>query len=251
MCGIVGIIGDPIQQSAVDAFNTLFYLNELRGGDGCGVMTVNAVSAGQPKRIGMPDVYKSSSETCDEMQCGPEYEAITKPTGLKRLLLGHARAKTKGLVSDENTHPIISENIYGVMNGTLKGARWNANPDVSDSNALFTAMGTEGVLPVLQEIKDEPYALAWHDAVEDQFFMIRSKDRPMALLKLTGDCVLFASDYLFLDFVAKYHKLSVEKDGLFELAPDTLIAWNLKETYVSKPVYVGSPVEYFEKKQVG
>lgn len=247
MCGIVGVIGWPITKDALEAFHTLFYLNELRGGDGVGF--VSAKNTSMPGVNGISyQTIRDHQYTAEQLQLYSEdYEKLTTFHNDNRLLMAHCRAATVGGVTKENTHPIILPSLIGVHNGTLKLVKYNAEGK-TDSQVLYETIEAVGWPTVYEEIKDQPYALAWVDTRTHVFSLTRSKDRPMSCLKLNTDTLFFASDWKMLDFVRRFHNLSIPKGGLFEVMPGELIEFNLKKHTVTEPIYVGPSIK---EKKVG
>ena len=247
MCGIVGVIGWPISDESLKAFHTLFYLNELRGGDGVGVVNAkNTTIMGSPTTV--YTTFKDHQMTAEMAQVySEEYEKMTKFSHENRLIMGHCRAATIGKVETKNNHPIILDTLIGMHNGTIKLPKYNAEGK-TDSQVLYETIESLGWDDVYEEIKDEPYALAWVDTDKDILHLTRSKDRPLCCMKLESDTLFFASDWKMLDFVRRFHALRIPKNGLFEVMPGELVKFNLKATTVSNPLYVGPSVTNTEKK---
>ncbi len=248
MCGIVGVLGYPIAEDSLRAFDTLFYLNQLRGGDGIGLLNVrNTTVMGTPTAV--YTAYKDHDMTAEMAQLYSEdYEKITTHHYENRLILGHCRAATIGKVATENNHPIMLDSLIGVHNGTIKLPKYNAEGK-TDSQVLFETIESLGWPEVYEEIKDEPYALVWVDKENNTLSLTRSKDRPLCCMKLEGDTLFFASDWKMLDFIRRYHNLRVMPKGLFEVVPGELVKFNLRANQVTTPIDVGPSVP--EEKKVG
>lgn len=250
MCGIVGVLGYPISEESLRAFHTLFYLNELRGGDGIGLLNVkNTTVMGTPTSV--YTTLKDHEMTAEMAQTySDEYDKMTKFDHANRLILAHCRAATIGKVTTENNHPIILEDLIGVHNGTIKLPKYNTEGK-TDSQVLYETIESLGWPEVYEEIKEEPYALVWVDKVKNTLSLTRSKDRPLCIMKLEGDTLFFASDWKMLDFIRRYHGLRVMQKGLFEVMPGELVQFNLRAHQVTTPMYVGPSVPAVEEKKVG
>jgi len=250
MCGIIGVLGWPISDESLRAFETLFYLNELRGGDGIGLVNVkNTTVMGSPTTV--YTTFKDHEMSAEmAITYSDEYDKMTKFNHENRLIMGHCRAATIGKVSTENNHPIILDSLIGMHNGTIKLPKYNAEGK-TDSQVLYETIESLGWPEVYEEIKDEPYALAWVDKEKAVLSLTRSKDRPLCCMKLESDTIFFASDWKMLDFVRRYHTLRVLPKGLFEIMPGELVQFNLRANTVSAPLYVGPSVPAEQEKKVG
>ena len=245
MCGIVGVIGWPINQPHLNAFHTLFYLNQLRGGDGVGLISANSTTQMGRTRIDYATMRDHNMTAEMAQQYDEDYEKMTTQHPSLRAVVGRCRSATVGGVKTENNHPIIVGDLIGVHNGTIKNTKYNVEGK-TDSQVLYETIDAIGWEDTYKEIENEPYALAWFDKTSDHLTLTRSKDRPLACLKLNEDVLFFASDWRMLDFMARHHALPIPKGGLFTLMPDEMAKFDMKAHAVSTPVYVGPSV--VEKK---
>lgn len=173
MCGIVGFVGTGKSQFDLNTIKILMYVNsKQRGTDACGVFT---------PELG---ILKSTGEAYDFLY---KNEDKIVPSNI---FIGHVRAKTKGVNSDENAHPFIYDNIVGVHNGTLtnnddliKEVGGNPVDFKVDSQAIFYRLGKDKKATVLSDLKG-PAAVLFQDTTSpDILYAFRNDERPLVFGK--------------------------------------------------------------------
>lgn len=178
MCGIVGIakVGN-LTSTDVKLFNSLLYVDTLRGWDSTGVF---AMHKSEPQG-GV--LFKKAMAAPDFLQL-KSYDRMTNTPGNFRALLGHNRAATRGAVSDKNAHPFQHKSITLVHNGTLD-THYGLAPTgytTIDSEAICHALGecasNDDFAEVIEKL-DGAFSLVWHDQDTDYLWFVRNTERPM------------------------------------------------------------------------
>lgn len=173
MCGIVGFVGKNNAKFDLKTIKILMYMNSKeRGTDACGVFT---------PELG---ILKSTGEAYDFLY---KNEEKIIPSSI---FIGHVRAKTKGLNSNENAHPFQYENIVGVHNGTLinnddlvKEIGGNPIDFKVDSQAIFYRLGNDKKATVLSDLKG-PAAVLFQDTTDPEIlYAFRNDERPLVFGK--------------------------------------------------------------------
>lgn len=210
MCGIVAVLNkyqNGFTQKQLDVFESLLYIDGLRGMDSTGVIQIdNAGKFLTLKGAVAPPAFLDADEWTTVRR-----EAFQRGSAL----IGHNRKATKGSITDENAHPfVINDEFALVHNGTLMGDhRKYANVDV-DSHAIAHYIHEHGVQKSVDEL-NAAYCFFWYDYRDKTVNLIRNKERPMFWME-TDDAIYYASEYAFLDFVRCRHDLKLSKTGITE-----------------------------------
>lgn len=163
MCGIVGFIGKD--NFSVSDIKMLMIYNETRGGDGCGIYNEGKITKEN----------KSGIDTLHNMVIQPE-----------KLFMGHMRKATfPSYKKEKHTHPLQSENIIGIHNGTLSFVSDLAKEvgikpldyDI-DSEVLVAAIAKDVTL--LRKIKGSASILYVDTTMPNRLYAFRKNDdRPL------------------------------------------------------------------------
>lgn len=173
MCGIIGFSGAGKAAFDLNTIKILMYVNSKeRGTDACGVFT--------PK-LG---ILKSTGEAYNFLY--KNEEKITPSD----IFIGHVRAKTKGVNSDENAHPFQYENIVGVHNGTLTNSD-DLIKEIGglpidfkvDSQAIFFRLGNDKKATVLSNLKGSAAVLFQDTTNPEVLYAFRNDERPLVFGK--------------------------------------------------------------------
>lgn len=201
MCGIVAVINkftNGFTQAQLDAFESLVYIDGLRGMDSTGVIKVSNDGTFLTLKgaVAGPNFLEEKQwETVRR-------EAFTTGSAL----IGHNRKATKGTINDENAHPfVINDEFALVHNGTMLGDHTKYAKVEVDSHAIAHYLHEHGVQGGVDELR-AAYCLFWYDYRNKSVNVIRNPERPMCWME-TKDAYYYASEAAFLDFVAKRHKL--------------------------------------------
>lgn len=244
MCGIVAVINkytNGYTTKQLEVFETLLYIDGLRGLDSTGVIAVDNVGNFTTLKGAVP--VTTFSETSDWGKLRQE----SFRTGAA--LIGHNRKATKGTVIDANAHPfVINEQLAFVHNGTMYGDhKKHLNVEV-DSHAIAHVLYNQG----MQYIEDHlsvAYCFFWYDQRNSSVNLVRNTQRPMFWAE-TVDAFYYASEACFLSLAAERNGIRFYKDAIHEQPEHTQTVFTLKdkvwdiseETIVPK---LASPASYW------
>ena len=176
MCGIVAVIAK--RQYGLDIYDQELFRNLLvcdyvRGTDSTGIFGVSKEGdVSLFKEIGHPFNILTS----------PEFISFGKKSiGNLKILVGHNRAATKGVVSAENAHPFHEGNTILVHNGTLYNHKELKDVDV-DSHAIVHAIEERGYKEAIESL-DGAFALIWYDINTGELYVARNKERPLHVVE--------------------------------------------------------------------
>lgn len=152
-----------------------------------------------------------------------------------RVLVGHNRAATRGVISDDNAHPFHIGNTTLVHNGTLSYVKGMSKYAV-DSEALTDAFDSEGIT-ALGDVYGA-FAIVAHNMETGMVTVARNSERPLTWAATKDGCVLLASEYGMLAWLAERNSIDIKASGV--LAQD--MAYILDPRDLSKkPVEVVIP----------
>ena len=207
MCGIVGVFSKDVRGLYAydrDVFEELLVVNSIRGSDSTGVFGVSmrneihiVKQAIDPQTFMKNEAYKNWANKV------PQFRAI----------VGHNRKATSGSIISNNAHPFKEGNIVLVHNGMLFNSKEiNKEVDV-DSHALCHSFAEKGAKETLQGVYGA-FALVWYDIKQQEMYLWRNDDRPLALVEAT-DKIYIASELKMLDWIIHRDKrnVSVVRDG--------------------------------------
>jgi hypothetical protein len=190
MCGIVGFVA-PHRRAAFQAHNIfpeLFFINQLRGRDACGMFGVHNST---PKHVdwiravGPPDQFMKEKEVHKRF--------ISRLEGFM-FVVGHNRYATIGDRDKvEAAHPHKTADITLVHNGTLH-AYEGRKKYVSDSAAMAAYLQTYGDFIKAKEKFRGAFATVWHDARNNTLNFARNHERPLWWIEQNNGTGWFASE---------------------------------------------------------
>lgn len=210
ICGIVSAIG-RLGATEEGAFRDLLILDVLRGEDSTGIASVN-----------------SHGEVRVDKQVGNTFELLNMHRTdeiwkqQNRILIGHNRFATTGLVNKRNAHPFEFDGLVGVHNGTLK-QRFTLkyqNKYTVDSEQLFANIDEDGEEEVIPKV-DGAYALMWWDKFNEEVKFIRNDQRPLYYTLGKDNKTLFTASEAWMLSVA-LSRNKVAHNEIVEVPVDTL-----------------------------
>lgn len=211
MCGIVGVIGD-VGAAEAKVFETLLKLDAIRGFDSTGVVRIDGEgNTAIHKIMGVPHEWLRSEG----------WSSFKKPK--MRLLLGHNRYATQGVVNLKNSHPFVHNKIVGVHNGTLSNRNQllDSGKFEVDSDNIYHHISKKGLKDFVDNSSNGSYCLAWVDGHTKTFNMLRNHQRPMYMARGFGkSCTFFASEEWMLEVA--FNKNSYIGDAPTELEANKL-----------------------------
>lgn len=229
MCGLVAVIcksrGGFFSRD-LEVFQTLLYLDTLRGKDSTGVFMVT--------NRGNVEIAKAAIEGGDFIKTN-EWKTIRQNAITNGwALVAHNRAATRGSITDENAHPFwVDDKLVLVHNGTMLGDHKQLKDTEVDSHAIAHVLAEAGsevadVEKALQKI-NAAYALIWYDVAAKTIRVIRNVQRPLTFVE-TKDHIWICSEAEMLEFTLKRHNVTIEKDqGPWFFREHDLCSWTLKE----------------------
>lgn len=204
MCGIVGMISSQtngFDYNERDNFKELLYADYLRGEDSTGSFLVT--KDGNVR-------WMKGKEGASEFIKKAEFEQFMQEAFSRgRILVGHNRKATKGIITDENAHPFIEGNSILVHNGTIRDhEKLTENKVDVDSHAILHSINEKGFRETIRQVNGA-FALAWYQATDKKFFLARNNERPLWLANTPG-CWYFASEKEMLAWILARNKVDVK-----------------------------------------
>lgn len=236
MCGIVGHISKSnskgITWKAEKAFNSLLFVDTVRGDDATGIFLVEEDGATKMMKESFPAPWVLGQK---------EHVAVMKSAFDKgRFIVGHNRKATIGKINDETSHPFIIDNeLLLVHNGTLNSYKHLFKDALSDSHAIAHVIH-EGI-----QNKDKwndmfwrfngAYALVFYDRRTETFHIIRNSQRPLHLVETDADGWFFASEQGMLEWVLGREGIKIKSSTPVEI--NTLYSIGLdSDTFEKIPI---------------
>lgn len=222
ICGLVGAAG-RLGAKEESAFKDLLKLDAIRGEDSTGVAAVD-----------------SKTDVIVEKAVGNPYDFLTLRRVEKvfhrtnRVLIGHNRWATSGVVNKNNAHPFEFNTLVGVHNGTLKN-RHNLKflKDYTvDSEQLYANIEEDGIDVALQKTEGA-YALVWWDKVGMKLHMVRNIERPLYYTTTLDKKIIFwASEKWMLEIALYRH--DVKHSEVHSIVPNQLHTFDIDPEAVWK-----------------
>lgn len=121
MCRNLGMMGPGIIQTDLSIIRDLGFISEMGGTDGAGIYQIKShkYSTHAADYELMYKSWSTWSQVVAHETDTPKYRDLLNNTFVD-VVIGHVRASTKGVISDDNAHPFVFPNLVGVHNGTLK-----------------------------------------------------------------------------------------------------------------------------------
>lgn len=223
MCGIVAVINkytNGFTNQQLEAFESLLYIDGLRGLDSTGVIAVD--------NLGNFSTLKGAVPVTGFL--GHKDWATIRPESFRQgsALIGHNRKATKGSIVDDNAHPFVINNEFALVhNGTMYGDHQKyAKVDV-DSHAIAHLLHDKGIQRTIDEIS-AAYCFFWYDQRNSSVNVLRNNQRPMFWVE-TQDAYYYASEASFLDFAINRNNLKIISKEIKEQPEFTHSIFTLKD----------------------
>lgn len=219
MCGLVGIMSSNMMMKHKQCLASMLYLDTWRGRDSTGVAALrhNADTA----------ILKATIPGYEFVE-GPKLEEFLRLNDF--LWIGHNRYGTVGKNIKTNAHPfqILDEDgaciVVGAHNGTIKNKHVYKDHGHfgTDSEALYNNIAHEGVEETLKK-SDGAWALTYYDHLEEEFRVIRNKERPLFYAFEKGKkSLIWASEMWMIRVSTSRANIELEDDKVFQFNEDTL-----------------------------
>jgi predicted glutamine amidotransferase len=207
MCGIAGLVtAGKYSSSYDDAFRDLLYMSALRGQDSTGVAVI------RPKDY---ILRKKAYSAIDFIQ-SRDWGAVRSAISANSVVIGHARAATRGSVSHKNAHPFETDNLILVHNGSINNhyaLDSGVTSDV-DSEHIAFAMEKHGEQATLDKING-PAVLVWYNFKDTTFNIARTQGRNLHWILDESGSLWFASEWEAIFAATARHDIKLTKEILF------------------------------------
>jgi hypothetical protein len=208
MCGLVGFARAKNTTTTVDSdlaefFRAAMTVGVLRGVDSFGTYFGHGDGGIKYSHISKFPVSASA------LAGTPVFEDMLRRAKVAQVAIGHHRAKTTGVISQEAAHPycVYSSTkqrfVYGAHNGSLTS--WyggqGSKTFATDSEWLFQEIADKGP-EVLRDIKGA-YAVAFVMSDRpNKLFLARNKERPLSFgVSDDGKFMVYGSEYPMLEWL--------------------------------------------------
>lgn len=190
------------------AIKDMFIVNTVRGDDSTGLFQIN-------KKMDTW-MYKEPVNGAAFVTL-PKAEKYLRDVDESVLTVGHNRAATAGIVSQENAHPfshtIGERTVVGVHNGTLTD--WNKIADAKsfkvDSDWAMYKLAKEGPVDAFEYLRGA-FCFVWYDDTAATTLNIaRNLQRPMFFAYVKNkDQMIFSSEIGMLGWIANRNNIDIE-----------------------------------------
>ena len=213
-------------------FETLLWLDTLRGEDSTGIFAIDNIgNVGIAKQVGTGESFLGTDTWNKKFRP----ELIQHGWGL----FGHNRKATRGTIIDENAHPFwVDDKLVLIHNGSFNGCHKSLADTAVDSHAIAHVLaehGSDDIEGALKKV-NAAYALIWYDTEKKRVNMIRNDQRPLSWIE-TSDAWYFASEKEMLEFALGRHNVVIpDKKGVYSFPEYSLNQWTLQENKSSEVV---------------
>jgi hypothetical protein len=219
-----------------DLFTTLLFVDTLRGKDSTGAMCITNIG-----NVEMAKQATSAQAFIDTK----EYKDLEK-TAWERgwAMIGHNRAATRGVVSDENAHPfVVDDKILLVHNGTFHGDHKKLKDTEVDSEAIAHLLAEHSPEEALRKVH-AAFALIWYNVEEKKICLIRNNQRPLWYAQ-THDTYIIASEESIINFGMERHRMKALEDcGPFLLKENQIVEFELGKDRTTKETSKNVDIDY-------
>lgn len=255
MCGIYGGISSVLSSFETEFVQGLANLAIFRGTDSSGITVVTDSDKNKNKLHYFTNRSLLVAPELFQRTLVGNRVAGTGNTNGARLIMGHARAATLGLINTENSHPFTFSNIIGCHNGTVPSMVPNdltedekKTPKANDSWNIFKSINDLGLDATLARLKYGAYTLVWLDKTNQTLNFIRNDKRPLFFAS-NGGTMYWSSEKEFLEFMkarARQASLTIKEAQpyIHYTIPIVTMGISLREedkTAIAKP----EPVRHF------
>jgi hypothetical protein len=151
----------------------------------------------------------------------PIFDEIERFAKAGRVVIGHHRAKTTGVISTAAAHPYTvysdkaKRSVTGVHNGSLISWTMNQNGRnfETDSEYLFHEIAEKGPVEALRNVRGAYAVVFTMSDSPGKIFVARNEQRPLSWARSSdGKAVVFCSEYQMLDWLTSRTQYSIPLD---------------------------------------
>lgn len=183
MCGILSLYSESLKQHELNQLQSLFKINESRGGDSVGVFIYDF----EKKDYIIYHDYIQSSQKINRLLNKLFFKKDNSIRNKRILIMGHTRLTATGTVKD--AHPMISKNNQWVMihNGVFDHKDFIVG--VNDTQQTVDLVGAQGLHKDL-DLKCMGSAWVLFNLVDESIHIGKLGFNPMELKKLNNGFLL-------------------------------------------------------------
>ncbi len=209
--------GNGINKWDSQIIHELGTVSMFRGVDSTGVYSANTNRIKKSERLAKINEDYSYWRWWNDWKLGKK-ERVDFEDLSNNVFIGHTRAATLGLITNENAHPFDFDNIVGAHNGTLTVPKY-MDTVKSDSFLMFEDISKRGMKTVLSELSDKcAYAISMLDKSSGKLWFALNGKRTLSFAVNTKRGVMYwASEASALEYVLKLR--NHEDVTMFSLAP--------------------------------
>ena len=236
MCGIVGLISkqhNGFWAQERDLFRNMLVADTLRGEDSTGVFGVTG--------SGEVDILKGDADGHLFTKCTDYRMFHNKITSSYKVVIGHNRKATQGVVKPENAHPFNIGRIVMVHNGAVYNAdKLNKEGEV-DSEAIASELSKHDAASALGNINGA-FALAWYDLNDQTINLARNDKRPLWVLSYPG-CWVISSEFGLAAWLQGREGIKPDEEPM-SVPVNRILRWSIKDRIKSPEI-----LEFTEYKE--
>lgn len=177
MCGLAGVMSRNLDVTQLQKFKDIYTIAQIRGDTGAGVAVVPLQTGQSIRHVGIRRTAWSSGHL---VTTSDFYDACKKPCSI---VVGHARAPTRGGSDIKNVHPHRSGDIILVHNGTMTTVdkvSVTIGQKHTDSAMIAECIAEKGPHHFVEN-SIGAYALVWIDLKKQTLNFLRNSERSLWL----------------------------------------------------------------------